>query len=104
MSRCVTTIERAASVGKNGGVSKIAGAATPGRLRGAMWPRLRKGSAALTQPAIPKYVNQPVSPCSSGVQPVYDVVIADAVVDGKTEVSVRLRRRASSLAAPWRRR
>src|SRR5436190_8942166 len=100
MSRDVTTIERAASPGKNGGASKIVSAVTPRVLRSAMSPRLRKGSGALTQPAAAKYVNQPVSPCSSGVQPVYDVVIADAVVDGKTEVSVRLRRRASSLAAP----
>ena len=36
------------------------------------------GSAAATHPASPKYVCQPVRPCSSGVQPVYEVVIADA--------------------------
>jgi hypothetical protein len=41
-------------------------------------------------------VNQPVTPCSSGVRPVYDVVIAEAVVEGNTEVIVPRRRRASS--------
>ena len=57
--------------------------------RGRFSPRLRKGKAAATQPASEKYVNQPVSPCSSGVHPVYEVVIADAVVEGNTELAAR---------------
>jgi hypothetical protein len=36
------------------------------------------------------------------VQPVYEVVIADAVVEGKTEVSAERRARASALPAPRR--
>jgi len=59
-----------ASDAKSGGVSKIRSALTPRAVSDAMSPRLRKGSAALTQPAAPKYTNQPVSPCSSGVRPV----------------------------------
>ncbi len=100
----MTTIERTGSVSNTGCAVYALSGENPLSSKDLLSPRLLKGSAAATHPASPKYVNQPVSPCSSGEQPVYEVVIADAVVDGKTEViAVRLRR-ASSPPAPRRRR
>src|SRR3954464_540502 len=98
MSRWLTTTLRIGIEPKREGTVYICSGVTPRVLRSCMSPRLRNGSAADTHPASPKYVNQPVSPCSSGVAPVYEVVIADAVVEGKTDVIDPRRRLPSSLA------
>jgi len=71
---------------------------------GVFSPRLWNGSGAATQAAAEKYVNQPVSPCSSGVAPVNDVVIALAVVDGNTALIAPRRWRAMCPPAPLARR
>ena len=60
--------------------------------------------AAATQPAAPKYVNHPVRPCSYGVAPVKEVVMALAVVEGNTALIAPRRSRASVPRAPCVRR
>src|SRR4029079_428526 len=98
MSRQLTTTLCAGMEPNREGTVYICSGVTPRVLRSAMSPRLRNGSAADTHPASPKYVKHPVSPCSSGVAPVYEVVIADAVVDGNTDVIDPRRRFPNSLA------